>query len=46
MPFTDEILYNHINDIVAHITAEERAFWNNKVRCYIADETNLTFTTN
>lgn len=47
-PFIDEILYDHINDDVRHITAEERAFWNAKVRCYINPDNsqNLMFTTN
>jgi hypothetical protein len=36
-PFVDEglryALYEHINDKVVHITAEEREFWNNKINC-------------
>ena len=48
LPFIDEMLFQHIEDKVIHITQEEREFWNNKVRCYIS-ETNssiLVFTTN
>ena len=26
-------LNDHINDNIRHITAEERAFWNNKINC-------------
>lgn len=48
MPFTDDLLYAHVEDDVRHITAEERAFWNDKVRCYIdpLNEQRLIFTTN
>lgn len=47
MPFLDDMYYAHINDAIVHITKEEREFWNNKVRCYMAeDNTNLIFTTN
>lgn len=48
MPFTDEAFLNHINDTTIHITAEERAFWNEKVRCYysLIDEDTVVFTTN
>lgn len=45
MPFTDEVIMEHINDNVRHITAEERAFWNNKVSCYFADGDRVIFTT-
>lgn len=46
MPFTDEIWQEHIDDMIVHITQEERDFWNNKVRCYINSDTeNLIFTT-
>lgn len=42
LPFVgDDIrveLTAHIRDRVSHITDEERAFWNNKVRCYIDTE--------
>lgn len=48
MPFTDKVIYEHIEDNVRHITQEEREFWNNKVRCFISEVQgdNLTFTTN
>ncbi len=48
MPFVDELLYGHVDDLIVHITQEEREFWNNKVRCYInpLNEQNLIFTTN
>jgi len=45
MPFTDEVIMDHIDDNVRHITAEERAFWNNKVSCYLADGDRVIFTT-
>lgn len=48
MPFTDELLYDHLADNVRHITQEERERWNNKVRCYVSEvkDDNLIFTTN
>lgn len=47
MPFTDDLLYSHIENGEIHITPEERAFWNNKVRCYVdpLNEENLIFST-
>lgn len=45
MPFTDAVIMEHINDNIRHITAEERAFWNNKVSCYLADNDRVIFTT-
>lgn len=50
MPFTDEVMNDHVNDASVHITPQERAFWNNKVRCYIGADGNaeteeLFFTT-
>ena len=48
MPFTDEVMQDHITDTVHHITQAEREFWNNKVRCFIDAEIqndNLIFTT-
>lgn len=48
MPFADNLIYEHIEDTVIHITEAERQFWNNKVRCYI-DQNNsehIIFTTN
>lgn len=38
-----DALLDHIQDTVVHITEDERAFWNNKVRCYLDDET-IVFT--
>ena len=49
MPFIDELIWDHINNNDIHITAAERIFWNNKVRCFIdasADQESLIFTTN
>jgi len=46
-PFLDTVYFEHVNDTDIHITAEEREFWNNKVRCYyslLEDET-VVFTT-
>jgi hypothetical protein len=47
IPFTDQIWADHVSDVIAHITQEEREFWNNKVRCYIDvnDPKHLIFTT-
>lgn len=47
MPFIDKPLDDHIADTVSHITAQERTFWNNKVRCFIDPENTekLVFTT-
>lgn len=47
MPFIDKPLDDHIADTVSHITAQERAFWNDKVRCFIDPENTekLVFTT-
>ena len=39
----DEFL-DHIKNDVIHITQDERAFWNNKVRCYYSNE-SVVFTT-
>ena len=46
MPFMDMPYYNHINDGSIHVTPEEKAFWNNKVTCYISltDEETIVFT--
>lgn len=47
LPFLDDMYFNHIHDAIVHITPKEREFWNNKVRCYMADNnTQLIFTTN
>ena len=45
LPFTEQILIDHLNDMVRHITEEERTFWNNKVRCYMDTEDRIVFTT-
>ena len=39
-------LNNHINNTVIHVTAEDKAFWNNKVTCFISavDAEHLIFT--
>lgn len=48
LPFVNDdirdMLFDHIRDTVAHITADEREFWNNKVRCYLNGDT-VVFTT-
>ena len=31
LPFLDKLYYDHIGDMVSHITQAEREFWNNKV---------------
>lgn len=48
LPFTDELIWDHINDTSIHVTSAEKAFWNNKVRSYIdnSDPENLNFTIN
>lgn len=43
MAFIDEMYADHIQDTIIHITQEERNKWNNKVTCYMEDET-LIFT--
>ena len=47
MPFKEELFVNHVDDVIIHITEQEREFWNNKVRCFIDPEenTHLVFTT-
>ena len=44
----EQLINLHINDTIQHITAEERAIWNDKVRCYLSENNNETivFTTN
>ena len=32
--FKEQIFYDHIMDVVKHVTQEEREFWNNKVTCF------------
>ena len=41
-------IYEHINNLVIHVTQEEKNSWNNKVRCYldVNNLENLVFTTN
>ena len=48
MPFIDEIISEHVEEAVIHITQEEREFWNSKVRCYMSEvhDEELIFTTN
>ena len=41
LPFSTKLIDEHIADVVSHITAAERDFWNNKVTCYI-DDNNIT----
>lgn len=49
LPFVDDgvrdALLEHISNLEIHITAEERAFWNNKVRCFMDDDDTVVFTT-
>ena len=43
----EDIINMHINDSDIHISADDREFWGNKVRCYIDPENpeNIIFTT-
>lgn len=44
LPFTDQMYMDHLNDIVHHVSAEDRANWNNKVTCfYIKNLEKLIF---
>ena len=45
LPFTEQILIDHLNDMVRHITEQERENWNQKVRCYMEGEDKIVFTT-
>ena len=50
MPFVagnDELWNDHIRNTVIHVTATDKAFWNNKVSCFLSavDAENLVFTT-
>lgn len=47
LPFSDELMIAHINDLGIHVTAEEKKFWNNKVRTYMdtVEGEQLVFTT-
>ena len=49
LPFVegnDERFLEHIRNMIVHVTAEERSFWNNKVTCYISpvDPERVIFT--
>ena len=48
LPFAEELIYNHIDNNTIHVTAEEKQFWNNKVRGIIEpqDPECLFLTTN
>lgn len=39
LPFIDEVYMDHISDTTIHVTAEEKAFWNNKLNCFYGGET-------
>lgn len=43
----EDLMKMHIDDSSVHISADERDFWNNKVRCFIDPESpeNIIFTT-
>lgn len=43
LPFTDAVMESHMNDTDIHVTSEEKAFWNAKVRGIVAGE-NLILT--
>ena len=34
LPFTDDLMVKHMANQSIHVTPEEKAFWNNKVRAY------------
>lgn len=40
-----DIVNNHINDTLSHVSSEDRAFWNAKLNYEVSDE-SLTFTRN
>lgn len=46
LPFTDEIYAKHVLNKAIHVTDEERAFWNNKVTCFVdpLNENKVIFT--
>ena len=47
LPFSDNLMVKHINNLDIHVTLEEKQFWNNKVRAYHKTNTeNIVFTTN
>lgn len=33
LPFIDDTIMTHINDATIHVSAEDRAFWDNKINC-------------
>ena len=47
LPFSDELMIAHTNDLGIHVTPEEKEFWNNKVRTYVdtVKGEQLVFTT-
>lgn len=45
LPFTDEAIMDHISNTTIHVTAAEKAFWNNKVSCYYAGDETVIYTT-
>jgi len=47
LPFSDELMIAHINDLGIHVTPEEKKIWNNKVRTYMdtVEGEQLVFTT-
>lgn len=45
MPFTDDLMVQHMANGDIHVTLEEKAFWNSKVRAYESDDENLVLTT-
>ena len=45
LPFTSDILYDHVRNQVIHVTQADKDKWNAKVRCYMDGENNLVFTT-
>lgn len=47
LPFSDDLMAKHIQNLDIHVTLEEKQFWNNKVRAYHEGNTeNIVFTTN
>ena len=48
LPFADADLQEHINNTLIHVSSEDRAKWNNKIRCYldVNNQENLVFTIN
>lgn len=47
MPFLSQDYEEHIQNMIIHVTQEDKDNWNNKVRCYVddSDPGNLIFTT-